>query len=380
MSNDGTEEEGADKIVQRKVCSRRFPPKVMFMGAVGKPDMRKGRNFDGRIFKKRISRLKKLQRGTATQNFSDNRSINYILKTGEWQSLYVPAGDQSYAEFLQTIVDVYSLEDDIAARLNVKYETFSGATKKIKYKNSDTRHCILDFTLQPKDETRRQGTSYDLELCIKFTKREEVEEDVSCDSTFVLEMMDKLGKSIRQQYHWVPLTEEIFLQIDNAGGHGTYEAIEKYKAYLKDKYNGIVKFKPPSSPEINACDLGFWMSLQATVQKLHRHRTEKNDAIARIVLEAWEQYPAQKLTNIFNRVKTVMHCIIADNCSNQLVEKRFKKLTNTPEEIIEEPIEVIIQVNDLTSPTPAPAPLPQSLVTPSPPPSPGEVALFQSPF
>ena len=122
------------------------------------------------------------------------------------------------------------------------------------------------------------------------------------------------------------------------------------------------------------------MSLQATVQKLHRHRTEKNDAIARTVFEAWEHYPAQKLTNIFNRVKTVMHCIIADNGGNQLVENRFKKLTNAPEDTVEE----TIQVHDLTSPssspTHAPVPLPLSLVTPSPPPSPGEVALFQSPF
>ena len=38
-----------------------------------------------------------------------------------------------------------------------------------------------------------------------FEVGEEIEEGGSCDSTFMLEIMDELGKAIRQKYHWVAI-------------------------------------------------------------------------------------------------------------------------------------------------------------------------------
>ncbi len=51
--------------------------------------------------------------------------------------------------------------------------------------------------------------------------------------------------------------------LDNTGGHGTRAVIEEYKRRVRQEKNIIIKFQPASSPEINALDLGIWMSLQS---------------------------------------------------------------------------------------------------------------------
>jgi hypothetical protein len=37
-----------------------------------------------------------------------------------------------------------------------------------------------------------------------------------------------MAKMIRSFHHWIPAEETIFLIMDNAGGHGTNDAIEQY--------------------------------------------------------------------------------------------------------------------------------------------------------
>ena len=49
--------------------------------------------------------------------------------------------------------------------------------------------------------------------------------------------MDRVGKAIRDAYHWVPREQKCFLVMDNAGGHGTNTAIEEYKNNLRNNYN-----------------------------------------------------------------------------------------------------------------------------------------------
>ena len=68
------------------------------------------------------------------------------------------------------------------------------------------------------------------------------------------------------------------LMMDNAGGHGSNEAVEKYTEDLKNKYKIEIIQQVPRSPETNVLDLGIWMSLQSAVEK--EHRGQKNDANA----------------------------------------------------------------------------------------------------
>ncbi len=59
--------------------------------------------------------------------------------------------------------------------------------------------------------------------------------------------------------------------MDNAGGHGTREAAGQYTRALRNQFNVIIKQQPVCSPELNALDLGIWMSLQSAVKRMHQN-------------------------------------------------------------------------------------------------------------
>ena len=58
-------------------------------------------------------------------------------------------------------------------------------------------------------------------------KGEKFDQEISCDSKFILGMMDKLGNSTRSTYCSIGVANEeiIYLVIDNAAGYGTNEAV-----------------------------------------------------------------------------------------------------------------------------------------------------------
>ena len=112
-----------------------------------------------------------------------------------------------------------------------------------------------------------------------------MEEDISCDSAFMRRKMPEIGAAIRQTMPWIPQVQPIYLVMDNAGGHGTTEAIVEYTELLLRQFNIIIHHQSPRSPETNALDLGLWRSLQAEVEKLHHDKQTNNGAES--VLQAW---------------------------------------------------------------------------------------------
>ena len=176
--------------------------------------------------------------------------------------------------------------------------------------------------VRSRDGTETQLSWKDLTLKRAIQPGTLVEVDVSCDSAFMLQVMPKLGRSIRQSMEHFPLNEPIFLQLDNAGGHGTKKAIGEYTGLLRAQFNIIVKFQPPRSPELNALDNGIWMSLQSHVEKKHRHRTITNDSIALSVQEAWDHLPSSTISKVFDRLPTVHQLIVEDRGGNSRVQER----------------------------------------------------------
>ena len=57
--------------------------------------------------------------------------------------------------------------------------------------------------------------------------------------------------------------------MDNAGGHGTNEAIQQYRSNLHNNYNVAIIWQVPRLPCTNVLDLGIWMSMQARVEREH---------------------------------------------------------------------------------------------------------------
>ncbi len=99
--------------------------------------------------------------------------------------------------------------------------------------------------------------------------------------------------------------------MDNAGGHGTGEAREEYTRRLLEDYNVKIMQQSACSPEVNALDLGIWMSVQSAVERRHRERRRDPDGLAISVQEAWQHLPEDKILRVFERIQST-HCVAAD--------------------------------------------------------------------
>jgi hypothetical protein len=126
---------------------------------------------------------------------------------------------------------------------------------------------LLVRELTEENGTRRALTIDDLTLQQRLKAGTIVQEDINCDSNYMLDAMPRIGAAIRQKLHWVPDDEIIYLGMDNAGGHGTFEAVEQCTRNLLENYNIEIIHQPPRSPETNPLDLGVWRSIQSLVEK-----------------------------------------------------------------------------------------------------------------
>ena len=215
----------------------------------------------------------------------------------------------------------------VCNRLVMGYETYTaGGNKKWKPLNEND---VMD---QLGVRTDSEGNQIplelrDLELFVQQAAGDEVDEDVSCDSTFMLEKIPAIGGALREKFHWVPENETIYLFMDNAGGHGTNDAIQEYTNRLWADYKVQIVWQVPRSPETNMLDLGVWMSIQAAVTRVHYMRRCHHDALARSVEEAWNSYLSPlSFERVHRRLRVVLTCIVDDKGGNELVESKRGKL------------------------------------------------------
>lgn len=83
-----------------------------------------------------------------------------------------------------------------------------------------------------------------LDVIVKPRNRisDQIEEDVSCGSTFVISAIYRVGAGIWKSY-WIPTWQQYYLVIDNVGGHGTKEVIRIYQRMLIGNYNMEIIFQ-----------------------------------------------------------------------------------------------------------------------------------------
>ena len=112
--------------------------------------------------------------------------------------------------------------------------------------------------------------------------------------------------------------------LDNAGGHGSNEAVEKYTEDLKNKYKIEIIQQVPRSPETNVLDLGIWMSLQSAVEKEHRGQKNDANALDKTVMKVWANV-AEAFLNVFGKLPVICNNIKRSRGGNNLVETRRGK-------------------------------------------------------
>jgi hypothetical protein len=126
----------------------------------------------------------------------------------------------------------------------------------------------------------------------------------------MLENIPTIGTEIRRTMHWVPPKQDIYLVMYNAGGHGTEEAVDEHTRILNEEYNISILHQALRSPEMNALDLGLWMSLQSHVEKLHWNRTRDPDGLAVSIKQAWDHLPVETIQKVFDRIPIILELIV----------------------------------------------------------------------
>ena len=309
------------------VCS-----KVMFLGVVAKPI--ESRNFDGKIFIERVAKYEAYKKSVTSEQFSDDGAVNACLRGGEWKDVLVDADDMTLGELRLTLAQNYHLDDDIAPRLVLRcYHPTGKDGKRVPCYYNEEDNVI------PATDRLKSGQYTLMVQYLSKTKTREGDKrynDVSCDSEYMEGVMARVGVAIRDKYGWVDNDVPIFLYLDNAGGHGTQEIVDKYVRALKDKHNIICVHQRPRSPATNMLDLGAWMALQNVIERLSFRKRKEKDCLARTVGEAWGKFESVKLTNIWHRWRLVLDLIIDDEDGDRLVESRRGKLFRAPLDEVED--------------------------------------------
>ncbi len=234
------EEEGADRIQVRRVISRSHPIKTMFMGVVFKRQPE--HDFDGKITMKRVSRTRQLERDTYRGNrFHHDHNINQLIVDGDRRNVY---DDDTYKmlELTTMIAAHYELDDDIAEALCLRYTTHVGEEVNRRTVTLRDEETLQGKSITLQDRTQRPLTIDDLNLYCYYPQGSIIEEDITCNSNFMLQTMPAIGAEIRQKMPWIPPDQPIYLILDNAGGHGTRQAINEYTRQLRDQHNVILKY------------------------------------------------------------------------------------------------------------------------------------------
>ena len=85
----------------------------MYLGVVANAVPEK--DFDGKIFLKRVSRTVEYKQMSHNQYFTDCATSNGLLKQADWHNVYVD--DMSLADLKLSLAQQYNLEDGTTARL-----------------------------------------------------------------------------------------------------------------------------------------------------------------------------------------------------------------------------------------------------------------------
>ena len=306
------------KYRKPKMRSRRYPVKVMYLGVVANPQ--EERNFDGRVYLKRVSNQVTATRRSTNQRFSDDVDVNTAIMNGEWTE--VVTLNMRAEEALDAISQHYDLDEYVAERLKMNYVSYTrNGKKETKKLNGNVTMGELGMKTR-QDGEREPLLLKELKLGVEVQVGDVVEKDCSCDSEYMLRVMPEIGQALRNKFSWVAATDPVYLVMDNAGGHGTNDAKTIYTEALK-AYNIEIIWQITKSPETNMLDLGIWMSIQAKVEKMHHMKRCHHDALAKSVETAWESYLDKgAFSCIFKRMRVVLTCIVDDHGGNEKVEDK----------------------------------------------------------
>lgn len=161
-----------------------------------------------------------------------------------------------------------------------------------------------------------------IKVQVRYRIGDEIEEDASCDSAYMIPAIDCVGSASRKSYHWILPSEKCWLAMDTAGGHGTNKSKLQYTNMLVEKYNIHINFQIPP-PYTNVLILDVWIALQAALEQQYYLKRFNANALVNSVIQTWEEGHLDiAISNVYKRLKPVLCNIVEANNANDLVESK----------------------------------------------------------
>ena len=129
-------------------------------------------------------------------------------------------------------------------------------------------------------------------------------------------LKNEVFPAIREKMHFA---KEVTVQWDSAGGHGIASLTRKIAGELPAPDDGgpAIKLADPGqaaqSPCTNTLDLGFNKSMDSRLPKV---RSFDLDKFEEQIHEAWDEYPEDKLDDLFGMKTRVLAEIVKDGGGN----------------------------------------------------------------
>jgi len=310
-----TEEEAAHEHVSCQ--NRHFPLKRMYVGVVGEPLPDQG--FNGKVCLIPCVIEDKYKKATTHCGFCDSLDDNNEV-VSTWHEIL---GDEATARLMTPA----QARDQLAAGVNLR-DDVKERIIFVRVKKAKVAASAGVKAKQRQLETLREGQSFgdkyeEYFIRVQNKKGDKRSADTNVDGKFMKKILkEQIGPAIRKAYKWVPKEESIYCQLDNAGGHGSKEVIEGYVTMMKDRFNIILEFQSPSSPDFNALDRGVWMCSQAAAAKLARPLRRDFKSLHECVMKAWNGMSSTAITNICNSVVTACEESLKCGGGNEKSEKR----------------------------------------------------------
>ena len=166
-----------------KVHSCRFPMKVMYLTVVCPPS----NGNDGKILLLRVCNEEETKRSVTHQKFCSDFLVNKGIKDGEWKLLLSDPLNMSICKVLDSIASHYQFSEDIADNLVLRYNTITENNKeKLITLTNKERRKMKEFSVRNKNGVERRVQLTNLTLYVLQPKGTVVENDCSCDSSFMM--------------------------------------------------------------------------------------------------------------------------------------------------------------------------------------------------
>lgn len=135
-------------------------------------------------------------------------------------------------------------------------------------------------------------------------------------------LINEVIPSIHQKWPAEDLGQPILIQQENARTHVNPSDKDFLEAGSKDGFDIRLICQPPSSPDLNVLDLGFFSAIQTLQHKVCPRNVE--DLII-AVKKAFEEYPTKRINHIFLSLQLFMQETMRVGGSNDYKIPHMKK-------------------------------------------------------